>query len=132
MLVGKNASGMYVIDEDYKIISYNLAAREIYPAAEEVKMLSLSEKQRNSLWICPVVGTGSRSSIWNRTEYHHVRLMLCGEFRWNPAGQDMPLFFGYKDEWWSQQRNDGESATLGIINVLGKFYQYLLCWQRDS
>lgn len=28
MLVGKNASGMYVIDEDYKIISYNLAARE--------------------------------------------------------------------------------------------------------
>lgn len=25
MLVGKNASGMYVIDEDYKIISYNLA-----------------------------------------------------------------------------------------------------------
>lgn len=31
MLVGKNASGMYVIDEDYKIISYNLAAREIYP-----------------------------------------------------------------------------------------------------
>ena len=29
--MGKNASGMYVIDEDYKIISYNLAAREIYP-----------------------------------------------------------------------------------------------------
>lgn len=50
MLVGKNASGMYVIDEDYKIISYNLAAREIYPQLEEGReMLSLSEKQRNSL-----------------------------------------------------------------------------------
>lgn len=47
--MGKNASGMYVIDEDYKIISYNLAAREIYPHEEGREMLSLSEKQRNSL-----------------------------------------------------------------------------------
>lgn len=29
--MGKNTSGMYVIDEDYKIVSYNQAAREIYP-----------------------------------------------------------------------------------------------------
>ena len=47
--MGKNTSGMYVIDEDYKIVSYNQAAREIYPQLKWREMLSLSEKQRNSL-----------------------------------------------------------------------------------
>ena len=54
--MGKNASGMYVIDEDYKIISYNLAAREIYPQLKRgEKCYHLSEKQRNSCEICPVI-----------------------------------------------------------------------------
>ena len=94
MLVGKNASGMYVIDEDYKIISYNLAAREIYPQLKRgEKCYHCLRNRETPCEICPVVnGSKVRRIIWNRDGISCVRLMLW-RFRWNPAGQDMPLFF---------------------------------------
>ena len=50
MLVGKNASGMYVIDEDYKIISYNLAAREIYPQLKRGEKCYHCLRNRETPW----------------------------------------------------------------------------------
>ena len=74
MIVGKNASGMYVIDEDYKIISYNLAAREIYPQLKRgEKCYHCLRNRETPCEICPVVN-GIKGPK-------------------NPAGQDMPLFF---------------------------------------
>lgn len=35
--MGKNASGMYVIDADYNIVSYNHAAEIIYPELKKEK-----------------------------------------------------------------------------------------------
>ena len=54
--MGKNASGMYVIDEDYKIISYNLAAREIYPQLKRgEKCYHCLRNRETPCEICPVV-----------------------------------------------------------------------------
>lgn len=48
--MGKNASGMYVIDEVIRLSAITWQHVRSYPAAEEGReMLSLSEKQRNSL-----------------------------------------------------------------------------------
>lgn len=56
MLVGKNASGMYAIDEDYKIISYNLAAREIYPQLKSgEKCYHCLRNRETPCEICPVI-----------------------------------------------------------------------------
>ena len=99
MLVGKNASGMYVIDEDYKIISYNLAAREIYPQLKRGEKCyhCLRNRELPVRSVRSLTGSKVRRTIWNRDGISCVRLMLW-RFRWNPAVQDMPLFFGYRDE----------------------------------
>lgn len=54
--MGKNASGMYAIDEDYKIISYNLAAREIYPQLKSgEKCYHCLRNRETPCEICPVI-----------------------------------------------------------------------------
>ena len=85
MLGGKNASGMYVIDEDYKIISYNLAAREIYPQLKRgEKCYHCLRNRETPCEICPVVNgiKGPKNYLWNRDGISCVRLMLW-RFRWN-------------------------------------------------
>lgn len=54
--MGKNASGMYVIDADYNIVSYNHAAEIIYPELKKgekcYRCLQHNEEPCES---CPVV-----------------------------------------------------------------------------
>ena len=71
MLVGKNASGMYVIDEDYKIISYNLAAREIYPQLKRgEKCYHCLRNRETPCEVCPIInGKRSEELSGTGTEY---------------------------------------------------------------
>ena len=56
MIVGKNTSGMYVIDEDYKIVSYNQAAREIYPQLKSGEKCYRCLRNREiPCEVCPII-----------------------------------------------------------------------------
>ena len=54
--MGKNASGMYVIDADYNIVSYNHAAEIIYPELKKgEKCYRCLMHEENPCAECPVV-----------------------------------------------------------------------------
>lgn len=94
--MGKNTSGMYVIDEDYKIVSYNQAAREIYPQLRSgEKCYRCLRNRETPCEVCPIINgvKGPKNYLEpGQNILRSVRLMLW-RFRWNPAGQDMPLSF---------------------------------------
>ena len=93
--MGKNASGMYVIDEDYKIISYNLAAREIYPQLKRgEKCYHCLRNRETPCEICPVVNGIKGPKNYLEPGRNILRSVDAVEIPLgNPAGQDMPLFF---------------------------------------
>ena len=104
MIVGKNTSGMYVIDEDYKIVSYNQAAREIYPQLRSgEKCYRCLRNRETPCEVCPIINGVKGPKNYLEPGQNILRsvdaveIPLESEFgfhiRWNPAGQDMPLSF---------------------------------------
>ncbi len=72
--MGKNASGMYVIDADYNIVSYNHAAEIIYPELKKEKnVIDVFSIMRNHVKaVLLSTGLKVRRIIWNRGG------MFCG------------------------------------------------------
>lgn len=95
--MGKNASGMYVIDEDYKIISYNLAAREIYPQLKRgEKCYHCLRNRETPCEICPVVNGIKGPKNYLESGRNILRSVDAVEIPLESGGT--PCFFGYRDE----------------------------------
>lgn len=120
--MGKNASGMYVIDEDYKIISYNLAAREIYPQLKRgEKCYHCLRNRETPCEICPVVNGIKGPKNYLEPGRNILRSVDAVEIPLESGGTGHALVFS------DTETNDEISSgmmenplLMGIINVLGK------------
>lgn len=120
--MGKNASGMYVIDEDYKIISYNLAAREIYPQLKRgEKCYHCLRNRETPCEICPVVNGIKGPKNYLEPGRNILRSVDAVEIPLESGGTGHALVFS------DTETNDEISSgmmenpiLMGIINVLEK------------
>lgn len=120
--MGKNASGMYVIDEDYKIISYNLAAREIYPQLKSgEKCYHCLRNRETPCEICPVVNGIKGPKNYLEPGRNILRSVDAVEIPLESGGTGHALVFSdteTNDEIRSGMMDN--PLLMGIINVLGK------------
>ena len=134
MLVGKNASGMYVIDEDYKIISYNLAAREIYPQLKRgEKCYHCLRNRETPCEICPVVNGIKGPKNYLEPGRNILRSVDAVEIPLESGGTGHALVFS------DTKTNDEISSgmmenplLMGIINVLGKNFINIYSVDRET
>lgn len=134
MLVGKNASGMYVIDEDYKIISYNLAAREIYPQLKRgEKCYHCLRNRETPCEICPVVNGIKGPKNYLEPGRNILRSVDAVEIPLESGGTGHALVFS------DTETNDEISSgmmenplLMGIINVLGKNFINIYSVDRET
>lgn len=134
MLVGKNASGMYVIDEDYKIISYNLAAREIYPQLKRgEKCYHCLRNRETPCEICPVVNGIKGPKNYLESGRNILRSVDAVEIPLESGGTGHALVFS------DTETNDEISSgmmenplLMGIINVLGKNFINIYSVDRET
>ena len=132
--MGKNASGMYVIDEDYKIISYNLAAREIYPQLKRgEKCYHCLRNRETPCEICPVVNGIKGPKNYLEPGRNILRSVDAVEIPLESGGTGHALVFS------DTKTNDEISSgmmenplLMGIINVLGKNFINIYSVDRET
>lgn len=132
--MGKNASGMYVIDEDYKIISYNLAAREIYPQLKRgEKCYHCLRNRETPCEICPVVNGIKGPKNYLEPGRNILRSVDAVEIPLESGGTGHALVFS------DTETNDEISSgmmenplLMGIINVLGKNFINIYSVDRET
>ena len=135
--MGKNASGMYVIDADYNIISYNHAAEIMYPELKKgekcYKCLQCKEKPCES---CPIVNGIEGPTNYLEPERNVLRSIDAVEIELGSGEMGHALVFSSAEateETYRRITNDGENPRLlGIIDVLGKDYSNIYSVDRET
>lgn len=125
--MGKNASGMYVIDADYNIVSYNHAAEIIYPELKKgekcYRCLLHNEEPCES---CPVVNGIEGPKNYLEPRRNVLRSIDAVEIPLESGEMEHAMIFSAAEATEEAYRgitNNGENPLLlGIINVLGKDY----------
>lgn len=120
--MGKNTSGMYVIDEDYKIVSYNQAAREIYPQLRSgEKCYRCLRNRETPCEVCPIINGVKGPKNYLEPGQNILRSVDAVEIPLESGGTGHALVFS------DTETNDEISSgmmenplLMGIINVLGK------------
>lgn len=88
--MGKNASGMYVIDADYNIVSYNHAAEIIYPELKKgEKCYRCLMHEENPCAECPVVNGIEGPKNYLETKQKVLRSIDAVEIQRSPENWDM-------------------------------------------
>lgn len=125
--MGKNASGMYVIDADYNIVSYNHAAEIIYPELKKgEKCYRCLMHEENPCAECPVVNGIEGPKNYLETKQKVLRSIDAVEIQLESGELGHAMIFSAAEateETYRGITNNGENPLLlGIINVLGKDY----------
>ena len=125
--MGKNASGMYVIDADYNIVSYNHAAEIIYPELKKgEKCYRCLMHEENPCAECPVVNGIEGPKNYLKTKQKVLRSIDAVEIQLESGELGHAMIFSAAEateETYRGITNNGENPLLlGIINVLGKDY----------
>lgn len=106
--MGKNTSGMYVIDEDYKIVSYNQAAREIYPQLRSgEKCYRCLRNRETPCEVCPIINGVKGPKNYLEPGRNILRSVDAVEIPLESGGTGHALVFS------DTETNDGESASYG-------------------
>ncbi|MBS4885289.1 MAG: hypothetical protein KH027_01110 [Clostridiales bacterium] len=119
--MGKNASGMYAIDEDYKIISYNLAAREIYPQLKSgEKCYHCLRNRETPCEICPVINGIKGPKNYLEPGRNILRSVDAVEIPLESGGTGHALVF-----------SDTETKRLIRFRYAASRGRVALMWRRD-
>lgn len=132
--MGKNTSGMYVIDEDYKIVSYNQAAREIYPQLRSgEKCYRCLRNRETPCEVCPIINGVKGPKNYLEPGQNILRSVDAVEIPLESGGTGHALVFS------DTETNDEISSgmmenplLMGIINVLGKNFINIYSVDRET
>ena len=135
--MGKNASGMYVIDADYNIISYNQAAKNMHPGLEKgAKCYKCLMDKENPCAACPIVNGVEGPKNYLDPENNVLRSIDAMEIPLESGEKGYALVFSAAEATEEICRgitDDGENPLLlGIINVLGKDFTNIYSVDRKS
>lgn len=135
--MGKNASGMYIIDADYNIISYNQAMKRIYPGlkkGEKCYKCLMDQDQRCEA--CPVVNGIEGPKNYLEPGTNLLRSVDAMEVELKSGEIGHALVFSAAEateDIYRGMTSDGETPLLlGIINVLGKDFTNIYSVDRMS
>lgn len=132
--MGKNTSGMYVIDEDYKIISYNQAARELYPQLRSgEKCYRCLRNRETPCEVCPIINGIKGPKNYLEPGRNILRVVDAVEIPLESGGTGHALVFS--DTETNAEISSGmmeNPLLMGIINVLGKNFVNIYSVDRET
>ena len=135
--MGRNASGMYVIDAEYNIVSYNHAAKTMYPELKKgEKCYQCLMKQDVPCENCPVANGIEGPENYLEPGSNMLRAIDAIEIELESGEMGHALVFSAAEatqDVYSELTNNGENPLLlGIVNVLGKNYTNIYSVNRRT
>ena len=135
--VGKNASGMYIIDADYNIVSYNHAARAIYPELKKGEKCYRCLMHKDApCQACPVLNGVEGPMNYLESGNNMLRSIDAVEIELESGETGHAMVFSSAEaaeETYMNITNNGENPLLlGVINVLGKDYSNIYSVDRET
>ena len=135
--MGRNASGMYVIDAEYNIVSYNHAAKTMYPELKKgEKCYQCLMKQDVPCENCPVANGIEGPENYLEPGSNMLRVIDAIEIELESGEMGHALVFSAAEatqDVYSELTNNGENPLLlGIVNVLGKNYTNIYSVNRRT
>lgn len=135
--MGRNASGMYVIDAEYNIVSYNHAAKTMYPELKKgEKCYQCLMKQDVPCENCPVANGIEGPENYLEPGSNMLRAIDAIEVELESGEMGHALVFSAAEatqDVYSELTNNGENPLLlGIVNVLGKNYTNIYSVNRRT
>ena len=135
--MGRNASGMYVIDAEYNIVSYNHAAKAMYPELKKgEKCYQCLMKQDVPCENCPVANGIEGPENYLEPGSNMLRAIDAIEIELESGEMGHALVFSAAEatqDVYSELTNNGENPLLlGIVNVLGKNYTNIYSVNRRT
>ena len=135
--MGRNASGMYVIDAEYNIVSYNHAAKTMYPELKKgEKCHQCLMKQDVPCENCPVANGIEGPENYLESGSNMLRAIDAIEIELESGEMGHALVFSAAEatqDVYSELTNNGENPLLlGIVNVLGKNYTNIYSVNRRT
>ena len=125
--MGKNASGMYVIDADYNIVSYNHAAEIIYPELKKgekcYRCLQHNEEPCES---CPVVNGIEGPKNYLEPRRNVLRSIDAVEIPLESGEMEHAMIFRRQKP---QKKHTGE---LPIMEKILCFWELSMCSARTT
>ena len=133
----RNASGMYVIDAEYNIVSYNHAAKTMYPELKKgEKCYQCLMKQDVPCENCPVANGIEGPENYLEPGSNMLRVIDAIEIELESGEMGHALVFSAAEatqDVYSELTNNGENPLLlGIVNVLGKNYTNIYSVNRRT
>lgn len=135
--MGKNASGMYVIDEDYNIVSYNHAAKTMYPQlVKKEKCYKCLMDRETPCDVCPVARGIEGPKNYLDPLSSVLRSVDAVEIELESGKTGHALVFSAAEateEIYRELTGNGENPLLlGVVDVLGKDYSNIYSVDRET
>lgn len=135
--MGKNASGMYVIDEDYNIVSYNHAAKTMYPQlVKKEKCYKCLMDRETPCDVCPVARGIEGPKNYLDPLSGVLRSVDAVEIELESGKTGHALVFSAAEateEIYRELTGNGENPLLlGVVDVLGKDYSNIYSVDRET
>lgn len=135
--MGKNASGMYVIDAEYNIVSYNHAARDIYPELKKgEKCYKCLMHEDAPCKACPILNGIEGPMNYLESRHNMLRSIDAVEIELESGEMGHAMVFSSAEateEMYKSVTDNGENPLLlGIVNVLGKDYSNIYSVDRET
>ena len=125
--MGKNASGMYVIDADYNIVSYNHAAEIIYPELKKgEKCYRCLMHEENPCAECPVVNGIEGPKNYLETKQKVLRSIDAVEIQLESGELGHAMIF------WRQKQQKKHTEELPIMERILCCWESSMCWARTT